>query len=80
MKENIINDAKNFIEALTLMNEGKAFDININIPVSGGAFYDCLAVNGEICAAHPSPIFFWRRQADISARNIENGHRFARYG
>lgn len=53
-----MKDLEQLISSLTLMNEGREFDININIPVSGGAFYDCLKVNGEICASHFSPISF----------------------
>lgn len=53
-----MKDIDQLANSLLRLQKQKQFDININIPVNGKAYLDCLRLNQIVCQTNNSPIAF----------------------
>lgn len=53
-----MRDVEQFSNALYQLKRQEAFDVNINVPVHGKAYLDCVRLNGAVHKANKSPIVF----------------------
>lgn len=54
----MMNDCKQLLEALRCLDAGEPFEININIPVSGKSYFQCVQINRDIVNAGQQSIAF----------------------
>lgn len=52
------NDCKQLLYSLKSAKNGEAFQININIPVTGNAYFQCVEINGDIVGLGQDSIAF----------------------